>query len=128
MFEFGLNGLWLVGSLATVYLVGVFTSQYVKDKINGVPASLRSALSVTESAALKELSSARDRLVADTANLLAKGRAAASAEVSTLEGKPVSVAPVATPPATAAASAPAPAPALAPAPVVVAAPVAAPKS
>lgn len=106
MFAFALEGFWLLAAMGVVYFVGVFTSQYAKDKINGVPASLRTALNVTESAALKELQSARDRLVADTANLLAKGRAAAAAEVAALEHK----APVAVP-----AAEPAAAPVAAPA-------------
>lgn len=84
---FALEGIWLLGGFAVVYLIGVFTSQWAKDKINGVPSSLRSALKTTEAAAVKELAAARDRLVAETASLLAKGKAAAAAEVKVVEGK-----------------------------------------
>jgi hypothetical protein len=75
-----LEGFWLLAAFAVVYLIGVFTAQWAKDKINGVPSTLRSALKVTEAAAVKELHDARDRLVAETANLLAKGRAAVAAK------------------------------------------------
>lgn len=85
MFE--LHGLWLLGGFAVVYFVGVFTSQWAKDKINGVPSTLRSALKATESAAVKELAAARDKIVADTATLISRGKAAASAEIAKVEGR-----------------------------------------
>lgn len=82
---FGLDGLWLLGALAVVYLVGVFTSQWAKDKLSGVPADLRSALSTLEVAAKNELAAAKSKVVADTASLLAKGKAAAAAEAAKLD-------------------------------------------
>lgn len=82
-----LQGFWLFAALAIVYFIGVFTSQWMKDKISGTPASLRTALHVTESAALKELAAARDRLVAETATLLSRGKAAVAAEVKVVDLK-----------------------------------------
>lgn len=75
-----LEGVWLLGGFAVVYLVGVFTSQWAKDKLSGVPADLRSALSTLEAAAKKEIVAAKSKVVADTATLLAKGKAAVVAE------------------------------------------------
>lgn len=82
---FALDGLWLLGALAIVYLVGVFTSQWAKDKLAGVPADLRSALSTLEVAAKNELAAAKAKVVADTATLLSKGKAAAAAEAAKLD-------------------------------------------
>lgn len=81
-----LEGFWLLAGFAVVYFVGVFTAQWAKDKIKGVPGTLRAALRVTEAAALKELTLARDKIVADTATLIVKGKAAASAEIRAIEG------------------------------------------
>lgn len=82
MERLALDGFWLLGAFAVVYLVGVFTAQWAKDKIKGVPSNLRAALKTTESSALAEMNKARDKVVADTANLLARGKAAAVAEVT----------------------------------------------
>lgn len=89
-----LDGLWLLAGLGVTYLIGVFTSQWAKDKINGVPGTLRAALKVTEAAAVKELTAARDRIVADTATLIAKGKAAAVTEIKARFDNPVVIAEV----------------------------------
>lgn len=78
MLNFALEGLWLLGGLAAIYLAGVFTSQWAKDKLFGVPADLRSAIRAMEAMALTELSAAKSKIVADTVTLLAKGKAAAA--------------------------------------------------
>lgn len=106
--NFALEGLWLLGGFAVVYVLGVFTSQWAKDKINGVPSQLRSALNITEAAAVKELAVARDRMVADVASLLNRGKAAAAVELKVVEG---SVAERLAPPATPALAPPAAPPA-----------------
>lgn len=106
MESFFLKGFWLLGSFALVYLVGVFTAQWFKDKLFGVPADLRAALKVMEAGALKELAAARAKLVADTVGLLNKGKAAVANDATkvagavapkpvVIEAKPVVVEPVA---------------------------------
>lgn len=70
MGKLALEGFWLLGGFTVVYLVGVFTAQWAKDKLNGVPASLRSALNATEASALKQMHSAKEQVVANTATLL----------------------------------------------------------
>lgn len=71
---FDLNGFWLLAALAVVYLVGVFTSQWLKDKIAGIPADLRKALKSTETAALNELTAVKAKVVANTATLLSDAK------------------------------------------------------
>lgn len=63
MGKLALEGFWLLGGFAVVYLVGVFTAQWAKDKINGVPSSLRNAFNATEAATLKQMHSAREQVV-----------------------------------------------------------------
>lgn len=99
MESFFLKGFWLLGSFGVVYLVGVFTAQWAKDKLFGVPGDLRTALNALEAGAVKELAAARTKLVADTVGLLNRGKAAVAAA-------PVAVVPTPTP-------APAPVPAAA---------------
>lgn len=94
-----LKGIWLVAAFAVVYLVGVFTSQWAKDKLFGVPGDLRSALKVLEAGAVKELAAARSKLVADTVGLIARGKAAAAADVAKVVAPSASV-PAASAPAT----------------------------
>lgn len=111
---FALDGFWLAAALAVAYLVGVFTSQYAKDKLTGVPSDLRAALKTTEASAVAELTAAKSKAVADVATFLAKGKAAAAAETASLlpavvnVTKTVAVAPAA-PAAPVAVPAPAPA-------------------
>lgn len=80
MLSIALDGFWLLGALVAVYITGVFTAQWAKDRLTGVPAALRAALKVNEAAALAELKNARDKIVAETANLFAKGKAAVAAD------------------------------------------------
>ncbi len=107
MEKLALDGFWLLGAFALVYLVGVFTAQWAKDKLFGVPAELRSALKTLEAGAVKELAAARSKLVADTIGLIAKGKAAAAAEVAKVvpAAAPVAAAPGAAAPVAAAAPA-----------------------
>lgn len=72
---FALKGLWLFAGLAIVYVVGVMTAQWAKDKVNGVPVTLRNALNATEAAAVKEMKAAHDQVVVKTASLLAPAKA-----------------------------------------------------
>lgn len=101
-----LDGFWLIGALAVTYLVGVFTAQWAKDKLLGIPSDLRSALRVVEAGARTELSAAKAKLVADTVGLLNKGKAAVANDATkvagavapkpvVIEAKPVVVEPVA---------------------------------
>ena len=69
---FALNGLWLAGGLALAFLAGVFLSQWIKDKISGVPADLRAALGASQTAALNEIAAAKKKVVADIASTFAK--------------------------------------------------------
>jgi hypothetical protein len=87
MFKIALDGVWLIAGLGVAVLVGVFVAQYVKDKLKGVPAPLRAALSATESAALNELKAAQQKAIADVAGLLAKAKAAAKTDVSAVAEK-----------------------------------------
>jgi hypothetical protein len=79
-----LDGFWLIGALAAVYLLGVFTSQYAKDKINGVPSDLRTVLNNVQAKAVAALK-------ANKANAVASAAAAISAPM------PVAAKPVAPP-------------------------------
>lgn len=115
--SFALDGFWLIGSLAVVYLIGVFTSQWAKDKLKGIPPELRSALSVTEASTLAELKAARDKVVADVTTLLSRGKAAAVAAA-------LPTPPVPSPAATGPAPLPAPQAAGGPAPAAAPAPAA----
>jgi hypothetical protein len=69
---FALNGLWLAGGLALAFLAGIFLSQWIKDKISGIPADLRTALSASQTAALNEIETAKKKVVADVAATFAK--------------------------------------------------------
>lgn len=100
---FGLDGFWLLGALAVTYITGVFTSQWAKDKLTGIPSDLRSALTALETSAKNELAAAKSRVVADTATLLTNAKARVAADltpkpspapvVTTLDDKPVVVTP-----------------------------------
>lgn len=100
-----LHGLWLLGALAVTYITGVFTSQWAKDKLSGIPGDLRSALTSLETSAKNELAAAKAKVVADTATLLTNAKAKVAADlapapaapvVTELAGKPVVVTPVPT--------------------------------
>lgn len=78
-----LNSFWmLVGGGAALYLLGVFSSQWVKDKITGVPAELRAALSASETAALQALSDAKSRVISDVTSFFAPTPAPVTAPVA----------------------------------------------
>jgi type IV secretory pathway TrbL component len=79
MDKIALDGFWLLGGLALVYLTGVFTAQYVKDKVSGVPSALRAALKATETNALAELEKAKNAVLADIGNIFKKSAAATTA-------------------------------------------------
>ena len=79
MDNIALDGFWLLGGLALVYLTGVFTAQYVKDKVSGVPSALRAALKATETNALAELEKAKNAVLADIGNIFKKSAAATTA-------------------------------------------------
>ena len=65
MFHFVLDGFWLLGAIAVAYLLGVFTSQYVKDKLRGVPSEVRAALRNLEAKALAQAAATKNKAVAD---------------------------------------------------------------
>lgn len=111
---FSLEGLWLLAALAVTYVTGVFTAQWAKDKLTGIPGDLRTALASLETSAKNELAAAKAKVVADTATLLTNAKAKVAADltpqpspapvVTTLDAKPV----VVTPAPTAAVPSPAP--------------------
>jgi hypothetical protein len=107
MEKVALDGFWLLGGLALAYLTGVFTSQWVKDKISGVPAELRTAIKATESSALSELTKAKAAVVADVSKLFTKAATATAAAAPAAAAAPVAAAPVAAAPVAAAPAAPA---------------------
>jgi hypothetical protein len=80
--SFALDGLWLIAALAAAWFGGMFTAQYVTDKIKGVPSPLRTALSATEASALAELEAAKAQVVKDVAGLFAKAKAALAADLT----------------------------------------------
>lgn len=63
MHNFVLDGLWLVGALVVTYLLGVFTAQYAKDTLNGVPSDLRTVLKNVEAKAVAALKSSKANAV-----------------------------------------------------------------
>lgn len=65
MLKFALEGFWLLGALAAVYLLGVFTAQYAKDKLSGVPSELRTALKALETKTTATVLAAKNKAVAD---------------------------------------------------------------
>lgn len=78
MIHLALDGFYLVGALVAAVLVGIFASQFVKDKIKGVPSPLRAALKATESQALAALSDAEKAVVAEFSKKVAPAAASAS--------------------------------------------------
>jgi hypothetical protein len=65
MLKLALDGFWLLGALGAVFLLGVFSSQYIKDKISGVPSDLRAALRALETKASADVATAKAKVVAD---------------------------------------------------------------
>lgn len=88
-----LNSFWmLVGGGAALYLLGIFSSQWVKDKITGVPAELRAALSASETAALQALSDAKSRVISDVTSFFAPTPVPVTAPVAAPVAVPVTAA------------------------------------
>ncbi len=61
-----LTGVWLLAGHALAFLVGIFTSQYIKDTLKGMPSQLRSALKAHEKTALSTLKDAETKVISDT--------------------------------------------------------------
>lgn len=76
-----LDGFWLIGALLAVYVTGVFTSQWAKDKLSGIPAELRAGLKTQETAALAAVKAAQTKVIADVTGLLTKTPVAAAVAV-----------------------------------------------
>ena len=70
MFHFVLDGFWLLGAIAVAYLLGVFTSQYVKDKLRGVPSEVRAALRNLEAKALAQAAATKNKAVSDAVSTI----------------------------------------------------------
>lgn len=98
-----LEGLWLIGALGAMYAFGVFSAQWAKDKVTGLPAELRGALVSLETSAKNELAAAKAKVVADTATLLTNAKAKVASDLTpkpspapvltTLDQQPVVVTP-----------------------------------
>ena len=61
-----LSGVWLLGGHVLAFLVGIFTSTYIKDTLKGMPGALRTALNAHEKTALTTLKDAESKVVSDT--------------------------------------------------------------
>jgi hypothetical protein len=83
MEKLALDGFWLLGGLAAAFVVGVFVSTYIKDKIKGVPSSLRSALGTAETDAVAALKAAETKVVSDVAGMFKKSTATAKTAAAT---------------------------------------------
>jgi hypothetical protein len=70
MLHFVLDGFWLLGAIAVAYLLGVFTSQYAKDKLRGVPSEVRAALRNLEAKALAQAAATKNKAVADAVSAI----------------------------------------------------------
>lgn len=82
---------------AGLYLLGVFTSQWVKDTIKGVPTDLRTSLSTAEAAALQSLKDAKTKVAADITAFFASFTTAAPVVVPVESPVVVQAAPVIAP-------------------------------
>ena len=78
MEKLALDGLWLVAALAGSFVAGGLLWPRVLDWLNGVPSALRTALNTAEKQALKSLSDAKLKLIADVTAPLAKAPAPAA--------------------------------------------------
>jgi hypothetical protein len=83
MEKLALDGFWLLGGLAAAFVVGVFVSTYIKDKIKGVPSSLRSVLGTAETDAIAALKAAETKVVSDVAGMFKKSTATAKTAAAT---------------------------------------------
>ena len=70
MHNFVLDGLWLIGAIAGAYLLGVFTSQYAKDKLRGVPSEVRATLRGLEAKALAKAAETKNKAVSDAVSAI----------------------------------------------------------
>jgi hypothetical protein len=70
MFHFVLEGFWLLGAVVVAYLLGVFTSQYAKDKLRGVPSEVRAALRNLEAKALAQAAATKNKAVSDAVSAI----------------------------------------------------------
>jgi hypothetical protein len=70
MIHFVLDGFWLLGAIVVAYLLGVFTSQYAKDKLRGVPSEVRAALRNLEAKALATATATKNRAVTDAVSAI----------------------------------------------------------
>ena len=61
-----LSGLWLLGGHVLAFLIGIFTSQYIKDTLLGMPGALRAALKAHEKTSLASLKDAETKAINDT--------------------------------------------------------------
>ena len=61
-----LSGLWLLGGHGLAFLIGIFTSQYIKDTLLGMPGALRAALKAHEKTSLASLKDAETKAINDT--------------------------------------------------------------
>ena len=61
-----LSGIWLLAGHALAFLVGIFTSQYIKDTLLGMPGALRAALKAHEKTSLASLKDAETKAINDT--------------------------------------------------------------
>ena len=84
-----LSGFWLIAGLVLAALVGVCSAQYIKDRLTGVPAPLRTAISATETAALAAYNTAQAKLVNEVHTLVSE---AAAKVASATASKPVAAA------------------------------------
>jgi hypothetical protein len=80
-----LSGLWLLGGHVLAFLIGIFTSQYIKDTLLGMPGALRAALKAHEKTSLASLKDAETKAINDTMTKLGIA----------LPAKPVAAKPVA---------------------------------
>jgi Tfp pilus assembly protein PilX len=64
--------LFQIGVVIAVFFLGVFSSQWVKDKISGVPSDLRLALKAAQAAALRNVQAAQAKAVADATSAFTK--------------------------------------------------------
>ena len=83
-----LSGLWLLGGHVLAFLIGIFTSQYIKDTLLGMPGALRAALKAHEKTSLASLKDAETKAINDTMTKLG---------IALPVAKPVAAKPVAPP-------------------------------
>lgn len=95
MHNFVLDGLWLIGAIVVAYLLGVFTAQYAKDKIFGVPSEVRAALKNLEAKALATAAATKNKAVADAVGAITPPMPAVAKPVAA----PAAAAPATAPPA-----------------------------